>query len=318
MENLLQKMLNEVVVTPYNPEVTSRLAAICDEYAENVAVTELDGYIKTFVLNQPDMSFKEELEKKYADQYPNDESIVLPPIFTIVLSQYIVCKAITEYMGEQDQATASLMVMNYMLYRKGSLTRLILPDYIKGMYSKIDDYVSNLNTLSLDGDYNHLRGLMENPAYLTENGNNADLSNEIRRMALTTYRYHQQCLINKYVNEDDSQPYVKVYKFLYELMTKTPWKYVKNDVVTFIKNIVSVDGLKKTATIDSIVAELTKSEVELPFNTREESSLLLRYVSKEDEVPDEIRSRRLTVLEFGVYLYYELLLEFIIGEYYGE
>lgn len=318
MENLLQKMLNEVVVTPYNPDVTSRLADICDNCAENVAVMELDSYIKAFVLNQPDMDFKEEVEGKYAEQYPDDESIVLPPIFTIVLSQYIVYKAITEYMGEQDQATASLMVMNYMLYRKGSLTRLILPDYIKGMYSKIDEYVSNLNTLSLDGDYNHLRGLMENPAYLTQNVNNAELSDEIRRMALTTYRYHQQSLINKYVKEEETLPYVKVYKFLYELMTKAPWKYVKNDVVNLLKEIVSVDGLRKTATIDSIVSELSNAEVELPYNAREKSSLLLRYVSKEDEVPDEIKSRRLTVLEFGVYLYYELLLEYIIGEYYGE
>ena len=140
MADLLQRMLNEVVVTPYDPEITSRLAAICDTYAQELNAIDVDDYIRSFVKNQPDMGFKRDVEKKYAAQYPDEDAVVLPPIFTIVLSQYIVYKAITEHMGNLDQSTASLILMNYMLYRKGSLTRLILPDYIKEMYGKIDEY----------------------------------------------------------------------------------------------------------------------------------------------------------------------------------
>lgn len=105
---------------------------------------------------------------------------------------------------------------------------------------------------------------------------------------------------------------------MYELMDKMPWKYTKNDVVMLIRNVVSEENLKKTATLESIVTEMVKAGVELPYDKREESSLLLRYVSGEDKVPDEIKNRRLTVMEFGIYIYYELLLEYIIGEYYGS
>ena len=54
------------------------------------------------------------------------------------------------------------------------------------------------------------------------------------------------------------------------------------------------------------------------FEEAEGASLLLRYVSKLEQVPLELKTRRLTVTEFGVYLYYEVLLEYIIGEYYGS
>ena len=318
MADLLQRMLNEVVATPYDPEITSRLAAICDTYALELNAMDVDDYIRSFVKNQPDMEFKRDVENKYAAQYPDEDAIVLPPIFTIVLSQYIVYRAITEHMGKLDQSTASLILMNYMLYRKGSLTRLILPDYIKEMYGKIDEYIIKKNNIAEGDEYNHLGGLLENETYLTTHSQDADLASEIRRMALTTYRFHQQELVEEHKRHDEKLVYVKVYNFMYELMDKMPWKYTKNDVVMLMRNVVSEENLKKTATIESIVTEMKNAGIELPYDKREESSLLLRYVSGEDKVSDEIKNRRLTVMEFGIYIYYELLLEYIIGEYYGS
>ena len=141
MGDLLQRLLNEVVVTPYDPEITSRLAKICGAMADEVMVESIDRYIASFVYNKPDLEIKREVEEKYSEMYPEEESLALPPLFTIVLSQYITLEAITTKMEGMNQATASLILMNYMLYRKGTLTRLILPNHIAEMYGKLDAYI---------------------------------------------------------------------------------------------------------------------------------------------------------------------------------
>ena len=311
-------MMNEVVVTPYSTDITSRLASICDEFAKNLSIYDLDSLLKSFVCNHLDMDFKGEIEKKYDEMYPNEASIVLPPIFIIVFSQYIVYKAITDYFNNQDKATASLMLMNYMLCRKGSLRKLILPKFIKGMYYEIDKYIDLLNDFEEDGDYKHLKGLLKDKNYLNKHIQDSDFSDEIRRMAITTYRFHQQKLINEHRSLDEQHSYVKVYNFIYILLTQTHWKYTKNDIVSLLSNVLSKEVQKKTATIDSIVTELKKAQVQLPFSVFEDSSLLLRFVSGEEMVPEDLKTKRLTLMEFGVYVYYELLLEFIIDEYYGD
>ena len=82
--------------------------------------------------------------------------------------------------------------------------------------------------------------------------------------------------------------------------------------------MVSEEEQKKQATIEGILGELIKADVTLPGEIPEASSLLLKYIIKEEPIPVEIKSKRLTVMEFGVYVYYELLLEHIIGKYYGS
>ena len=69
MGDLLQRLLNEVVVTPYDPEITSRLAKICGAMADEVMVESIDRYIASFVYNKPDLEIKREVEEKYSEMY---------------------------------------------------------------------------------------------------------------------------------------------------------------------------------------------------------------------------------------------------------
>lgn len=319
MENMLQELLNEVVVTPYDPKIIDRLTEICNEIAEATSVDDIDGYIESFVYNKPNMDFKHSVEEKYAEKHPEEEAIDLPPIFAIVLAQYIAIASITQYMDERDQSTASLILMNYLLFRKGSLTRLILPNHIKDMLSKIDVYIANQDKIVVDGECGKMKELLSDPDYLDTHYQDADIKAEVRKMAKTTYLYQQQLIIGKYKRISDKKPYEKTYNFLFELLKHTPWKFTKNDVVTLLRQVMTEEEQKKTATIESIVKELVEADVELPYETLEKSSLLLNYVqSGEKEVPLELKNRRLTVMEFGIYIYYELLLEYIIYEYYGS
>lgn len=319
MENLLQELLNEVVVTPYDPKIIDCLTEICNEIAEATSVDDIDGYIESFVYNKPDMDFKHSVEEKYAEKHPEEESIDLPPIFAIVLAQYIAIASITQYMDERDQSTASLILMNYLLFRKGSLTRLILPNHIKEMLSKIDVYIANQDNIVVDGEYGKMKELLSDPDYLDTHYQEADIKADVRKMAKTSYLYQQQLIVGKYKGISDKKPYEKTYGFLLELLKHTPWKFTNNDVVHLLRLVLTEEEQKKTATIESIVKELVEADVELPYDTLEKSSLLLNYVqSGEKEVPQELKNRRLTVMEFGIYIYYELLLEYIIYEYYGS
>lgn len=319
MENLLQELLNEVVVTPYDAQIIERLTEICNEAAENVTVDDIDGYIEAFVHNKPDMEFKKTVEESYSEKYPDEEAIDLPPIFAIVLAQYITIASITQYMDERDQATASLILMNHLLFRKGSLTRLILPNHIKEMLSKIDAYIANQDKIVVDGEFGKMKELLSGPNYLDEHYQEAEVKAEVRKMAKTAYLYQQQLIVAKHKTVSEKKPYEKTYNFLFELLKHTPWKFTNNDVATLLRQVLTEDGQKKTATIENVVKELVEAGAELPYDTLERSSLLLRYLqSGGKEVSQELKNRRLTVMEFGIYIYYELLLEYIIYEYYGS
>lgn len=313
---MLQKMLNEVVITPFDATITERLASICDAMADEVTVKDIDRYIVPFVTNVPEMAFKNEVEEKYASDYPDEEPLVLPPLFAIVLAQYIVIKVISEKLEERDQATASLILMNYMLYRKGSLIRLMLPEYIRQMYFKMDAYVDNQDTIEESGMFKHLSGLLADANYLDEHHDEDDVKAEVRRMAKQTQIYRQRGVVGLYMFRGNLQPYVRSYQFVKELLKQTDWKFLKTDIVALLKEVLTEEEQKKSATVDNIVSELRRAEVRVPFEQIEDSSLLLRYINGES-VPTEIAARRLTAMEFGVYVYYEILLEHIISEYYG-
>lgn len=319
MGNLLQELLNEVVVTPYDPIIIERLTEICNVIAEETTVDDIDGYIESFVYNKPDMDFKHSVEDNYAEKFPEEEAIDLPPIFAIVLAQFIAITSITQYLEGRDQATASLILMNHLLFRKGSLTRLILPNHIKEMLLKIDTYIANNDKIVVDGVFGKMKELLSEPDYLDTHYQEAEIKAEVRKMAKTAYLYQQQFIVVKHKGVSEKKPYEKTYRFLFELLKNTPWKFANNDVVTLLRQVLTEEGQKKTATIDNIVKELVEADVKLPYDTLEESSLLLKYVqSGGKDVPQELKNRRLTVMEFGIYIYYELLLEYIIYEYYGS
>ena len=314
---MLQKLLNEVLIPPFDAIITERLASICDAMADEVTVKDIDRYIVPFVTNVPEMAFKNEVEEKYASDYPDEEPLVLPPLFAIVLAQYIVIEVISEKLEERDQATASLILMNYMLYRKGSLIRLMLPEYIRQMYFKMDAYVDNQDTIVENGSFEHLAGLLADANYLEKHCDEDDMKAEVRRMAKQTHLYRLQGIVEQYTFRKDLQPYLRVYLFVQELMKQTAWKFLKTDVVQMLKEILTEDEQKKSLTVDNIINELRRVGAKVPYGQIEGSSLLLRYINGEN-VPTEIATRGLTVMEFGVYVYYEILLEYIISEYYGS
>ncbi len=318
MGDLLQKLLNDVVVTPYDPNITSRLAVVCDEMAAEVKVDTIDRYIASFVFNKPDWDFKQEVEEKYAKTYPDEDSLVLPPLFAIVLAQTITIYAITNKLTGMDQAVASLILMNYLLYRKGSLTKLILPNHLSEMFYKMDSYIDGKDNLEITGDKEHLASILSNPDFLMENYNNEMIRREVRELAKMAILYKRQAITDKYKQRQGENAFVKVYEYLCEVIEEGKWPFLKNDIKRILLDVTTEAEQKKQATIEGIIGELTKAKVDLPYDSLEESSLILKFIAKDEEIPVELKSKRLTVMEFGVYVYYELLLEHIICEYYGS
>lgn len=318
MGDLLQELLNEVVVTPYDKDITNRLAAVCDSLAEDVTVKGIDPYIASFVFNKPDWDFKKEVEKKYKEMFPDQEHLNLPPLFAIVLSQYITIQVIVGKFKGRDQATASLILMNYMLYRKGSLSRLILPDHIGEMFYKHDDYIAEKDVINTEEELKHIGDILSSPNYIVDHYSEDDVKKEIRVMAKMAALYQQQFIIDKYKRTLETNPFIKVYCYLVDITNNAKWLFMKNDIKQLLMKVTREDEQKKQVSIEGIISELVKADVIVPYESLEESSLLLNYISMKESIPEEIRSRRLTVMEFGVYVYYELLLEHIIDKYYGS
>lgn len=316
MEQKLQSILNEVVVTPYDEVITDRLTEICDIFAKELKVETIDRYMVQFIYNKPDKEFKKEVEAKYSDLYPTEDPIILPPLFSIVLSQYIVMAAFERYLKDLDLATCSLILMNYMLIRKGSLVRLILPKGIENMFFKLESYVDKVDKIKLIDDYRHAKEIFEEEDYILKHINDDGLKEEVRSLAKEAIFYRRSKTIQKVRSLSSKHPYSKIYRGLAELIDNTSWLFLKNDVVATVKDIIGEGVLKKSSTIDNIINELrTDDNVILPYERPKPSSIILGFIN-DGKVPQDLKNRRLTVLEFGIYVYYELLLEHITYEYY--
>ena len=312
----LKELLNDAVVTPYDEYVAQQLAEVCDEIASELGINDINRHIKCFVYGKPNNELKEEIEQKYIEKYPKEDGFAMPPLFTIILAQYIVIEAFEKHLKGRDKAVCSLKLMNMMLLRKGSLSQLLLPEYISEMYNKLDDYIAQADKIPVNTEFKHLWEIMSDPTYLTNHIAEVELQNEIRMMAKVTYLHRQDMLVKNFSVQKYVSPFERMYYVLYEVIEHAEWLFPKYDVVKMIRNIAQEDE-KKQQPIESIVKDLRNVGEKLPLDELDDSSILLKSIAGED-LAEELRQRRLNVVEFGVYIYYELMLEQILKRYYGR
>lgn len=83
-----------------------------------------------------------------------------------------------------------------------------------------------------------------------------------------------------------------------------------------IKNIITLfneDELKQLYPVSQIMEVLSEYEIPLSEDDVLDSSILIKALS-DDELSEEIGKIKLSLLDYGIYLYYELVAEKLRGE----
>ena len=202
----------------------------------------------------------------------------------------------------------SLIVRNYAVLRKGDWNRLLCQNWIMEMYSYYETYAADMVKSSIN--YSQLLDAV----VPSENWNDTGLDitqqavyDQIRSLCMAGYYGRISGYIKTWAFKKLTSPFAQVYVLVCKMVKEWNWKYLS---LSPVKKLVEVLGenCKRKKMLSNIVTEvLDEVQKEQLCAPDEESSVLLTRVY--NNRPIAIDSRMFTALEFGVYIYYEMLLE---------
>lgn len=303
MEVKLKDLLEGALVVPYDDGTISRLEKVCDSFIENDdfnddTITDLSVIVLTHTQNA---EIKEHFEKLYQTQ--NEGSISLPRSVIEALSAYTIYKAV-----DKDKVSYYLAILNCMVLANGRLEHILFPELFAYCVEKSIQGVDSLAILEKVDDESFVCDLFKDNSSLIGSTMDAPKLLAIKKLAREAW-YHR---MKEYIDSEELQGYSvyeKVFVALRHIVKNMPWVFLNQQAMQQIRDLTplsSEESLSIKEIIDK-VRPLYDSEDNLSCS----SSFLLQVIADKDAKAATwpFMNSTLTVREFAVYLYYELLLE---------
>lgn len=307
----LYTMLGECLIIPYSREIAERLEELCDEYAkeQNTDDDMVAEWAISLFARIKDTGIKQYLETMYNEKF--GESISLPSSTMNALRAYLICNAIDGKYKSADSEYCSMSLMNCVILLNGRLASMPYADYFVERFGKLQKYIQQKSDDLGIETADLARSLFESSeSDVVELDGNKIVA--CKKMAWESWKYNViQMLEDKYSNEHCSYP--DIYHALYEVIGKMPHEYLSLDLNYVLTNLIGYDSNEKN--IVDIVKELEDNGC--PFaQSVSKSSILLRLLNQDEDLLDlPFVKTPLSKHDFGVYLFYELLMEKIAGNY---
>lgn len=312
METVLEQMLNGILIIPFQKEFTSRLATLCESYAETVDRHKVEECASAFLYSKSNANLSSYIMEQYQEQF--DEAIKLPSVVYHILSGYVLHVLIVDEDEEFDDAEKmqySLIVRNMMVICKNSHDQLLAPAFITLLYTPSDSYRENMSLITGPEDKLITSNIFESESF-EEMGMTLDesLFGEIKQLAKQAERLKYQELINMIKSKKIEDPFVLACYAASILAVNPEWKFVDPNPVKTLMSILPAN--RKNEKLKNIKAKLNDSEWYTTYDTESESSILLTYINGSVNAMTEINELKFSDLEFAIYMYYEFFLEELI------
>lgn len=307
VSNELTRVINMHLFVPIEKTLVEQLHEVTMILTADVDTDMIENYTRAFIKNEVDRSFREFFTEKYHEKYSKD--LQLPNVVYLVLEVYFVRQCIkSESISKDLKLQFSLIVRNFAVLRKGNCDVLSCSDWIIWMYQYGDTHTckSSNGNVSFSNLINSI--LPCNEWYETKlDITSQEVFIQLRSLCIAGIRGRFSCYVKSPSFANLNNPFVQVYVLVGKMVNEWNWKYVSSNPVDIIRSVFG-DNAKKRKKLsnitDTIRAELAENSIIKPVM---KSSVLLKKVL--DNKYCGIEERVFSVQEFGVYLYYELLLE---------
>ena len=307
----LYTMLGECLIIPYSREIAERLEELCDEYAKEQSADDemVAEWVISLFTRIKNIGIKQYLETKYNEKF--GESISLPSSTMNALRAYLICSAIDGKYKSADSEYCSMSLMNCVILLNGRLASMPYADYFVERFGMLQRYIKQesdeLGLETTDFAKSLFESSESNAVELDENKILA-----CKKMAWESWKYNViQMLKDKYSNGQCS--YSDIYHALYGIIDKMPHEYLSLDLNYVLSNLTCRDSNEKE--IVDIVRELKDNGCSFAKSVSK-SSILLRLLNKDKDLCDlPFVKTPLSKHDFGVYMFYELLMEKIADNY---
>lgn len=312
-KSVLLKMSQEVLVIPFEERIASMLDDFCRSQMSGVGYDRMAELIFCFLLRKNDKDIEGAL-LQYMEDYGLHGKLSAQVIIPVLI-EYIVLLLIDEAETEGQKATFSLMLKNALFGVVKGVGHVIRPEVISSTFGKYKMYLDEEKTFVENEAEELLPIFLDAPSKTTqfvfkEAGDAA----KIKSLMYDAASYRYQNLVDNLAFTEGSI-IGKVFDIVDNLVNKSPWMYVDKKPAQTIKKLFEKLGIDNVAVeIKDIVAELTPifAESEVVFNS---TSIILSLIKGEEDICKVMSDgNKIELMDFAVYLYYELQAERMMEE----
>ena len=312
-KSVLLRMSQEVLVIPFEEEIATALDDFCRSQISGIDYDRMAELIFCVLLRKNEGDIEGAL-LQYMEDYKLAGKFSAQVIMPVLL-EYIVLLLIDEAETEGQKATFSLMLKNALLGVVKGVGHVIQPEvYIPtfGMYSQ---YLDEKKTFEENEAEELLPQFLDAPSGTTqftfkEIGDAA----KIKSLMYDAANYRYQNLIDN-LTLTEASDITKVYNLIDNLVNESPWMYIDKKPAQTIKRLFTTLGIDNTTVeIKDIVTELAPlyAESDEVFNP---TSILLSLIKGEEDICKvSSDGNKIELMDFAVYLYYELQAERMMEE----
>lgn len=303
----LKHAIDKKLFISLDDELVEQLFEVIKSMVADLDADFVSDYVCSFMQNRVSQSFTEEFRKKYEEMY--GEGVKLPGIVSVILETFVVLLALqSDETEEMEKMHFSLIVRNYAVLRKGDWNKLLCPNWIMEMYSYYETYAADMVKSSIN--YTQLLdAVVPNESW---NDTGLDISqqtvyDQIRSLCMSGYFGRISGFIKTSEFEKLTSPFAQVYVLVCRMVKEWNWKYLSSSPVKKLVEILGENCRRKkmlSNIVTEVLDEVPQDQICIPIE--ESSALLLRVYNNK---PIAIDGKMFTALEFGVYIYYEMLLE---------
>lgn len=299
--------INKHLFEPIPDELAEQLHSVVVNIVPEVSTEMVEEYAKAVFKNQVEWKFKVFVQTKYKDQY--NRELVMPKVVYLILEGYVLWQIIqSDVISAELKAKFSLIVRNYAVIRKGKWDGIVCAKWLIEIFNYYKEYCKKIVVGNIS--YNDLlKSVIPKRQWAETRMDMADMDvyAQIRCLCASGMRGRQRYFVESSEFKSIRSPFAKVYLLVKKMVEDWNWKYISESPVDKLREALGID-VKRRKQLAKIVAEVTsgvaKNQIVKPS---ENTSLLLARIS--DGKAKALDERMFSVLEFGLYLYYELLLE---------
>ena len=305
--NEICEAINASLFVPITEDLGKQLLEVTKTLIPSMETVDVDNCSRAFFRKEVSPSYKGKFKTQYKSTY--GEELKLPDIAFVVLETYQVLLLLqSDSVDDNLKAKCSLIVKNNAIWRKGDWYDVMCPSWIEMMYS----YYQKHGNRAFIGYYGYdslLKAVVHSSSWSNTGMdlNDPKTYNSLRNLCTSVVRGRIGAFSKTPAFNNLRSPYARVYLLVCNMVKEWQWKYIDTSPVKRIIDTLG-DDAKKRKSLSKIVEEV---KGELPTNSivapNEKSSVLLSRCSSGKN--SELDGKQFSVLELGVYLYYELLLE---------
>ena len=302
MERDLKDILTEVLVFPYEQSVVDALTDTCSKYVENIEIEQFESCVLHLCLDIPTADLIEYINTQIGRNFPNR-------VYR-ALAGYVVGEAIDSDSDEDDNVIFPLALRNAMKAKTDDVDDIISKTIDPVCFAAVEEYwKENITIPSLSGKDIVSTEIFDNSTWADTGFEVEETFGDIQVLAKF---YNREQFKKKFAGRKPSNNQ-DIYVFanqVAEEIASQDWLFTAEDPVQTLKSL----ELKGSAISLANIKSKIRANSDTVNDDIDSVSVYRRYLFANDY--EELGTRRISPLNFGIAIFYELLYERLKSENY--